>query len=83
MWDLGDAELPDEPGIARAERTGLKPGELPFDPEEEAVNCPVCGAECDTVYRKLDGEIVGCDVCVYPVDAYDWNNAEKTEWGTE
>ena len=83
MWELGDPELPDEPGIARAERTGLKPGELPFDPDEEAVNCPVCGAECDTVYRKLDGEIVGCDVCVYPVDAYDWKNAEKTEWGME
>ena len=77
MWELGDDGLPDEPGIARMERTGLKPGELPFEPDEEAVNCHVCGAECETLYRHLNGDIVGCDVCVFPVDAYDWTHTDK------
>ena len=69
MWELGDRGLPDDPQIERTERTGLKPGELPFEPEEDAVYCPVCGRECETLYRRMDGEIVGCDACVYPVDA--------------
>ena len=73
MWELGDMNLPDAPDIRRAERFGLKPGELPFEPEEE-INCPVCGALCETVYRTQDGEIAGCNVCLEAVDAADWVN---------
>lgn len=73
MCGLNDRDLPDAPDIQRAERFGLKPGELPFEPEEE-VNCPVCGAACETVYRTADGEIAGCNVCLEPVDALDWTN---------
>ena len=76
MRAIEDFDLQDEPRIARAERTGLKPMEMPFDPDEETVNCLICGAECETLYRRLDGEIVGCDVCVYPIDAYDWLHSE-------
>ena len=73
-WSLGDdMNLPDAPDIQRAERFGLAPGELPFEPNEE-VNCPVCGALCETVYRTQYGEIAGCDVCLRPIDAYDWAN---------
>ena len=32
--------------------------------------CPICGEECDTIYRSNRyGDIVGCDSCVYEVDA--------------
>ena len=48
----------DDPMIRSAERTGYADwirNEIP--------RCPVCGAECDKVY-KLDDDIVGCDVCI-------------------
>lgn len=62
--------MPDAPDIARVERTGLKPFELPFDPEVEA-HCPCCGSPCDTLYKSESGEILGCNVCVHPVDSLD------------
>lgn len=27
--------------------------------------CPVCGQECDVIYKLVDdGTVVGCDVCI-------------------
>ena len=75
-WSLGSSDLPDAPDIARVERTGLKPFELPFDPEVEA-HCPCCGSPCDTLYRSESGEIIGCDVCIHPIDALDWASGDN------
>lgn len=77
-YRLGDMDLPDAPDIARAERYGLKPGELPFEPGIE-VRCPICGASCETVLYDVYGEIAGCGICLRPIDG----RAEETEEWTE
>ena len=41
-----------------------------LNPTEEYVRCPICGYECETFYKQ-DGEILGCDICVDKVDAYE------------
>lgn len=38
------------------------------EPEYRPYICPVCGEECETIYRK-DSEILGCDNCVEAIDA--------------
>ena len=40
------------------------PNELPL--------CPVCGEECDTVYKSYDGEVVGCESCIDVASSTDW-----------
>lgn len=52
------------PDITRAEKYRM--------PEDPPVNCPVCGEECETFY-KSDGEVLGCDVCIDAVEAYEEN----------
>lgn len=54
----------EHPAIRDAERTGYASGKEPRPPV-----CPECGAETDTVYCR-DGEVVGCDRCVHPADAW-------------
>lgn len=39
------------------------------DPEEYP-HCPVCGDECEKVYRNREGDIVGCDCCLDDSDAW-------------
>lgn len=39
--------------------------------EQEFPRCPMCGAECDTIYRAGGVEIVGCDNCISFRDAWD------------
>ena len=34
--------------------------------------CPVCGAECDTLYLDACGEIAGCERCIRLEDAYEY-----------
>ena len=34
--------------------------------------CPVCGAECDTVYLDMNDDIVGCDRCINMEEAYEY-----------
>lgn len=34
-------------------------------------HCPICGAECEKVYRDKWYEIVGCDECMTAIDAWD------------
>ena len=58
--------LPDHPVILNCECTGYPDGK---DPEFPI--CPICGKECDTVYRNSDREIVGCSECVTMDDAWE------------
>ena len=58
--------LPDDPIILKCELTGYpdwKYSEFPI--------CPICGKECDTVYRNSNREIVGCTECVTTDDAWE------------
>lgn len=50
------------PDITHTERNGR--------PEQPARHCPCCGQECND-YFKQSGDIIGCDMCVDIVDAYE------------
>lgn len=40
--------------------------------------CPVCGEECETIYKSNDnGEVVGCDQCIIAVDSVVWEAEEE------
>lgn len=59
--------IPDHPVIANMERTGYPDGKEP-----EPALCPICGGECETVYRRRDDhEIMGCDLCIEKIDPWD------------
>lgn len=58
--------IPDHPIIRNCELTGYPDGKEPTYP-----HCPVCGEECETIYRTSDFGIVGCDVCLSTIDAWD------------
>lgn len=58
--------VPDNYIISNTEWSGYADG---MAPEERAPSCPVCRSECETVYKGKNFEIVGCDVCLKPVDA--------------
>ena len=58
-WDV-----PDHPVVVACERTGYPPGMEP-----KAYTCPICGEECETLYRVLSGAVVGCEKCVDALDA--------------
>lgn len=45
--------------------------DYPEPPEVKVPVCPVCGEECDTLYRDNSGSVVGCDNCVDALDAWD------------
>ena len=50
-----------------------------YEPKETPMpRCPVCDAETDTFFKDYYGDIVGCDSCVRPVDAWD-----EEEWNGE
>ncbi len=57
---------PDHPVIRNMERTGYPDGKEPRQPV-----CPICGAECETMYRECHGVYVGCDVCMRTEDAWE------------
>lgn len=56
----------DDPFIRNCERTGYPGGREPESPI-----CPICGAQCETLYRDLHGETFGCDECVTQHDAWE------------
>lgn len=33
--------------------------------------CPICGKECETIYRDTDYQILGCDKCVQEREAWE------------
>lgn len=41
-------------------------------PDRRNPVCPVCGWECETVVKNLNGEVIGCDNCLDIEDAYFW-----------
>lgn len=55
----------EHPDITRANLTGYPHG----DPEYPI--CPLCGAECETIYINGYGEIIGCDDCTRTKSAWD------------
>lgn len=57
------SNLPDAPWIQDAERNGIP---------SDAVLCPICRNECDTIYMDRDGNVFGCDCCICKRDAYEW-----------
>lgn len=59
-------ETPDHPIVQNLERTGYPDGKEPVFPI-----CPVCGEECDTMYKDRYGAYVGCDACMETVNAGD------------
>lgn len=58
--------MPDHPVIRSMERTGWPEGREPDQPV-----CPICGRECETIYRNRDGVIFACDGCVESCEAWD------------
>lgn len=59
-------DLPDHPVIQQMERTGYPDGREPG-----IAHCPICGQECETIYRDQHGDIFGCGECIRIDDAYD------------
>lgn len=60
-------DIPDHPVIANMERTGYPDGREP-----EPHLCPLCGGECETVYRtKKEKEIVGCEFCLESLEPWE------------
>lgn len=56
--------MEDHPEIKRLMRTGESgAGQYP--------RCPVCGNECEYIYRSKAGFLVGCDECVTKHDAWE------------
>lgn len=58
--------IPDHPIIENMERTGFADGKEPEYP-----HCPICGAECETIYKLKGADIVGCDICIVSADAWE------------
>lgn len=59
----------DNPIIRNMERTGYPDGKEP-----QYSICPICGEECDTLYRNKYLDIVGCEECVTTIAACDYDN---------
>ena len=64
--------LPDAPWIRKAETEGY-----PFDGPDYAVKCPVCDAECETIYEDAYGTVAGCDKCLIWKDAWEWYEEKR------
>ena len=65
------SQLPDAPWIREAEMYGYPPYDVPD------VHCPICGKECDTIYKDKFGDEVGCENCIVVEDAYEWDEEKK------
>lgn len=62
LHSIGDHHV-----IRNMEQTGYPDGKEP-----EAYRCPVCGKECESIFKHKDtGEIVGCDNCIEVVDPWE------------
>ena len=63
--------MPEHPDITRALHTGY--------PQIDTVypHCPVCGSECETLYKNKYGEVFACDECVKIQDAWDIQEFEE------
>lgn len=68
--------IPDDPLIRFAQKYGHSPWESEVQPI-----CPICGQECETVYKDESGNILGCDECLTECDA--WEEDECCPWRDE
>lgn len=59
-------DIPEHPVIRNLERTGYPSGRTPEYPR-----CPICGTECDIVYRNKNHKVVGCYDCLSIDDAWE------------
>jgi hypothetical protein len=59
----------DAPDIRRTEATGY-PRRVSWP------RCPVCGEECEKIYKDAYGAVFGCENCVEAVDAWEWSEEE-------
>lgn len=51
----------------------------PFPPDEpDYPICPVCGEECERIYKK-GNEVVGCDNCIVEVNAWEWKEEQEEQ----
>lgn len=51
----------------------------PFPQDEpDCPICPVCGEECETLYRQ-GNEILGCDNCIVEVNALEWQEEQEEQ----
>lgn len=51
----------------------------PFPQDEpDCPICPVCGEECETLYRK-GNEILGCENCIVEVNAWEWQEEQEEQ----
>lgn len=57
-------QVRDHPDIERLERTGETGAGL-------YPRCPVCGGECEKIFRSKAGFVVGCEECVSVTDAWE------------
>ena len=62
-------QIPDAPWIRDAEMNGI--------PSPEPVYCPVCGEECNTIYKDNSGTVFACNWCVEEQDAGEWQENER------
>ena len=62
---MTSTQVQDHPVIRNLERTGYPDGV-----SERVPRCPICGAKTDTYY-KFKCEVIGCDNCVKPTDAWE------------
>lgn len=60
--------IQDSPIIREAERNGTG-GREP--------RCPVCGRECEVVYKDCYGDIVGCEDCITAYNAWEVRDADE------
>ena len=62
--DTASNTTADAPEIRRIERYGTLS-------RERAPRCPVCGAECEWIYKYKDVDAVGCERCLVRRDAWE------------
>lgn len=63
----------EHPTITNALRTGYPNGDPAWP------HCPVCGAECESIYRHDEGDIIGCDQCCSMESAWEANECFEEE----
>ena len=56
----------EHPQITNALRTGWPDGKKPEYPK-----CPVCGQDCGELFKDILGNVLGCDECVRPTNAWE------------
>lgn len=62
--------IPDAPDIRMTEATGYPtPVSWP--------HCPLCGEECETIYKDYYGDVVGCENCIETSNAWELSNENK------